>query len=89
MHERPHITQPKGSGMPRLPPSDTATQVSLEPPSSGVVAASASPTPNAKSTAKQHPSPMTVALQHSRRYISHMPDGFSRCEPWSNPDIDH
>ena len=53
-------------------PSGTATQVSLEPASSGLVAASAPSTPKAKSAAKQHPSPMTVALQHPRRYMSRL-----------------
>jgi hypothetical protein len=53
-------------------PSDTATQVSLEPASSGLVAASDPSTPKAKSAAKQHLSPMTVALQHPRRYMSRL-----------------
>ena len=37
-----------------------------------LVAVSAPPIPRAKPVAKQHPSPMTVALQHPRRYMSRL-----------------
>ena len=72
MQERPHITQPKGSTMPRLYASGTATQVFLEPAPSGLVTVSAPSIPKAKSVAKQRPSPVTIALQHPRRHKSRL-----------------